>query len=123
MIVIKHIHVVFVLLTFLSFSTRVYWMYADSPLLRNKAVKIIPHIIDTLLLLSGLVMAVMYYGAFYRQPWLVIKLFCVVIYIILGMVALKSGKTRAIRLSAAVGAWLVFFYIIYIAWQNAVIPF
>ena len=121
--VIKYIHVAFVLLTFLSFSIRVYWMYTGSPLLRKKLVKILPHVIDTILLGSGLAMAIMYYGAFYRQQWLDIKLLGVVIYIILGMVALKSGKTRSIRLAAAIGAWLVFFYIIYIAWKNAVIPF
>jgi len=123
MIAVKYLHVALVLLTFMSFSSRVYWMYVDSSLLQNRAVKIVPHVIDTLLLLSGLAMAIMYYGAFYRQPWLLLKLLCVVIYIILGMVALKSGKTRAIRLTAATGAWLVFFYIIYIAWKNAVIPF
>ena len=121
--IIKDIHVTFVVLTFLSFSIRVYWMYTGSAFLQNRVVKTLPHIIDTILLLSGLAMAVMYYGVFYRRPWLVLKLVCVVIYIILGVVALKSGKTRTIRIGAAIGAWLVFFYIIYIAWKNAVLPF
>ena len=121
--IIKDIHVTFVVLTFLSFSIRVYWMYTGSALLQNRAVKILPHLIDTVLLLSGLAMAVMYYGAFYRRPWLVVKLVGVVIYILLGMVALKSGKTRAIRISAAGAAWLVFLFIIFIAWKNAVLPF
>ena len=120
--IIKDIHVTFVLLTFISFSIRVYWMYNGSPLSQARVVKILPHVIDTILLLSGLAMAVMYYGAFYRQRWLDYKLLGVVIYIILGIVALRSGKTRSIRIAAAVGAWLVFFGIIYIAWKNAVIP-
>ena len=121
--IIKDIHVTFVVLTFLSFSIRVYWMYTGSVLLRHKAVKILPHIIDTILLASGLAMAIMYYGAFYRRPWLVLKLACVVIYIILGMVALRSGRTRGVRITSAIGAWLVFFFIIFIAWKNAVLPF
>lgn len=120
---LKYIHVTFVLLTFLSFSIRVYWMYTGSPLLRKKTVKILPHVIDTILLGSGLAMAIMYYGAFYRQQWLDFKILGVVIYIILGTVALKTGNSRSIRLVAAIGAWLVFLCIIYIAWKNAVIPF
>ena len=120
---LKDVHVAFVALTFVSFSMRVYWMYNGSGLLRNKAVKVLPHIIDTILLLSGLAMAVMYYGAFYRRPWLVLKLVCVVVYIFLGVVALRSGKTMTIRITAAVGAWLMFFCIVFIAWKNAVLPF
>lgn len=120
---IKDIHVTFVALTFLSFSSRIYWKYTNSAMLQNRVVKILPHIIDTILLLSGLAMAIMYYGAFYRRPWLMLKLACVVVYIILGIVALRSGKTRSVRVAAAIGAWLVFFYIIFIAWKNAVLPF
>ena len=120
---IKDIHVAFAVLTFCSFSIRVYWMYTGSPLLRNRVVKILPHVIDTILLVSGLYMAVMYYGAFYKRRWLLLKLLGVVIYIILGAVALKAGRTRAIRMYAAAGAWLVFIYIVYIAWKNAVLPF
>lgn len=121
--IIKDIHVGFAALTFLSFSIRVYWMYNGSMLLQNRVVKIVPHIIDTILLASGLAMAIMYYGAFYRRPWLMWKLLGVVVYIILGTVALKRGRTRAIRIAAALGAWLVFVFIIVIAWKNAVLPF
>ena len=121
--IIKDIHVAFAALTFLSFSVRVYWMYNGSALLQNRVVRILPHVIDTILLLSGLAIAIMYYGAFYRRPWLMWKLLGVVAYIILGSVALKKGRTRTIRVAAAVGAWLVFIYIILIAWKNAVLPF
>lgn len=122
-IIIKHIHVTFVILTFISFSMRVYWMIAGSGLLHNKVVKIVPHIIDTLLLLSGLTMAIMYYGAFYQQQWLMFKLLGVVIYIILGSIALKLGKTKPIRVVAVFAAWAVFFYIIIIVRNHNVFPF
>lgn len=121
--IIKDIHVACAALTFLLFTIRVYWMYTGSPLLSKRPVKILPHVIDTILLGSGLAMAIMYYGTFYRHRWLDYKLLGVIIYIILGMVALRAGKTRSIRMAAAVGAWLVFFYIVYIAWKNAVLPF
>ena len=121
--VIKYIHVILVILTFLSFSARVFWMYKGSMLLQNKAVKIIPHVIDAMLLLSGLSMAIMYYGAFYKQSWLMLKLLAVIIYIFLGSVGLKYGKSMTIRLIAVTGAGLVFFYIVVLARINAVIPY
>lgn len=121
--IIKYTHVTLVILTFISFGIRAYWMVAGSDLLQKKAVKIVPHIIDTLLLLSGLTIAIMYYGAFYQQPWLMFKLLGVVIYIVLGSIALKYGKTRKIRVAAVFGAWAVFFYIIVIVRNHAVIPF
>ena len=98
-------------------------MYKGSMLLQNKAVKIIPHVIDAMLLLSGLSMAIMYYGAFYKQSWLMLKLLAVIIYIFLGSVGLKYGKSMTVRIMAVTGAWLVFFYIIYLATTNAVIPY
>lgn len=121
--IIKDIHVGFAALTLLSFSIRVYWMYNGSLLLQKRMVRIVPHIIDTILLLSGLAMAIMYYGAFYRRPWLMWKLLAVVAYVILGSVALKRGRTRKIRIVAAMCAWSVFVFIIIIAWKNAVLPF
>lgn len=122
-ITIKYIHITFVTLTFISFSIRAYWMYTGSALLHHKAVKIVPHIIDTLLLLSGLTTAVMLYGDFYRQLWLLYKLLLVILYIILGSLALKLGKTRPLRVAAAAGAWIVFIYIILIAINHDVFPF
>ena len=120
---IKKFHVAFVILTFVSFSLRSFWMLTGSKLLRNRAVRIVPHIIDFCLLLTGLVMAVSYYGAFYQRPWLMLKLLGVFVYIILGSVALKLGKTRKVRIAAVFAAWAAFFYIVVMARTHAVIPY
>ena len=121
--IIKQLHVAFVILTFISFSVRSYWMYAGSKLLRNKVVRIVPHLIDFFLLSTGLIMAVSFYGAFYQRPWLLLKLLGVLIYIVLGSVALKRGKTMKTRIAAVFGSWLVFFYIVIMARTHAVIPY
>ncbi|MBF8268995.1 MAG: invasion expression up-regulator SirB [Gammaproteobacteria bacterium] len=121
--IIKQLHVAFVILTFISFSVRSYWMYAGSKLLRNKVVRIVPHFIDFFLLSTGLIMAVSFYGAFYQRPWLLLKLLGVLIYIVLGSVALKRGKTMKTRIAAVFGSWLVFFYIVIMARTHAVIPY
>jgi uncharacterized membrane protein SirB2 len=86
-------------------------------------VRIGPHVIDFFLLLTGLTLAIRYYGAFYQQPWLLLKLLGIILYIILGSVALRLGKSARSRLAAAVGAWMVFIYIVVMARSNAVIPY
>ncbi|HQC87224.1 MAG TPA: SirB2 family protein [Rhodoferax sp.] len=44
------------------------------------------------------------------------------VYIVLGAVALKRGKTRAVRSLALVGAILVFGYIVAVALTRLVVP-
>ena len=118
---LKLIHVTCVALTFVSISLRGYWMIIDSPLLRHKFTRIFPHVIDTVLLVSGFYLAVVVYGAFYTHSWLLVKLGAVVVYIVLGSVAIKYGKTRAIRITALILAWCVFFYIAMLARNNSIV--
>jgi len=119
---LKQLHILCVILTLISFSIRGYWMVVDSGLLQHRLVRILPHIIDTILLLSGVSLAVIIYGEFYKYGWLMIKLGAVVVYIILGGVAIRYGKTRKLRISAMILAWCVFIYIVVMAGYNSVIP-
>ena len=121
-VTIKLIHVLCVLLTFVSFSLRGYWMIIDSPLSGHRIARIAPHVIDTALLASGLWLAVAVYGEFYRHTWLLVKLGAVVVYIVLGSVAIKYGKTKPVRVAALILAWCVFFSIVALARYNSVIP-
>ena len=120
---LKKMHVAFVILTFASFSLRSYWMYTGSRLSRHRAVRIAPHIIDLCLFLTGLSMVVRFYGDINHHPWLLYKLLGVCVYIILGSIALRPGKSRRIRLAAVFGAWAAFLYIIAMARSHAVIPY
>ncbi len=57
-ILLKHIHLTCVALTFILFSLRGFWMLSESALLQKKWVKIAPHVIDTLLLVSAIALAI-----------------------------------------------------------------
>lgn len=120
---VKLLHLGCALLTFLLFSLRGLWMLGDSPLLGRRVVKIAPHIIDSLLLLTGLVLAIRFYGAFYTQPWLLVKLLGVVLYIIVGSVALKYGRTKRIRGAALLLALLIFVFIVLVALSHSPLPY
>lgn len=93
----KTIHMACAVLTLLGFSIRGYWMLTESDLLHKKAVRILPHIIDTLLLLSA-IMLVIITGLYpFVVGWVTLKLILLVVYIVLGTFALKRGKTKQSR--------------------------
>lgn len=72
----------------------------ENSILQGKIVKILPHINDTLLLISAIYLSFMS-GLFpFVEGWLGAKVVLLVGYIIAGMFALKRGKTKQIRLTA-----------------------
>ncbi|NLY26156.1 MAG: SirB2 family protein [Alcaligenaceae bacterium] len=110
--VIKHIHMTAAGLSILLFILRAFWSVTESPLLQKKLVKIVPHVIDTILLVAAVALAMMI-GPY--QPWILTKVVLLVVYIGLGTVAIKRGKTPRQRLMAAVLAVLVYMYILSVA--------
>jgi len=90
-------------------------MFVESPKLELRTVRIAPHIIDTVLLLSGISLIWALDLPLLSQPWLLAKLAALVVYIILGSVALRRGRTRRTRTLAFVLALITFAYITGIA--------
>lgn len=112
---IKYIHVTCAVLSISFFMVRGMWMLFDSERLQQRWIRIAPHVIDTVLLTSALIMV--FWSAQYPfvQPWLTAKVIALIAYIVLGSIALKRGKTEAIRMTAFIGAILVFAYIVMVA--------
>ncbi|MFZ6720093.1 SirB2 family protein [Undibacterium sp. Ji49W] len=119
---IKHLHMTCAALSGSLFLLRGIWMLRSSSMLTRRWVRILPHVIDTILLASALTLA-MWSGQYpFRQDWLTAKLLALILYIVLGTVALKRGKTPAIRAVALVAALLVFAYIVSVALTRQVLP-
>jgi len=90
-------------------------MLQASSMLQQRWVKIVPHVVDTLLLVSALTL-VFWSGQYpFEQPWLTAKVLALIVYIVLGTIALKRGKTKFIRISAWVAALATFTYIVVVA--------
>src|SRR5512135_3858152 len=105
-----------------GFALRGAWMLQGSPLLARRWVRVLPHVVDTVLLASAIALAVMLEQYPLMQGWLTAKLIGLVVYIALGTIALKRGRTRAVRLAAFGGALLVFAYIVAVALTKSVLP-
>lgn len=116
------IHVASVLLSLTGFVIRGFLMLLDSPLLQSKLARIAPHVIDTVLLISGisLIVTMGYYP--WEQPWLAGKIILLLAYIVVGTIALKRGKTKLIRTVAFAGALAIFALMLTMA-RTRQIPF
>lgn len=116
---LKHLHTTAVYLTIALFTLRGVWMLMDSPWLKRRWVRITPHIIDTLLLASAIGMIVMIgQYPFYNSAWLTAKTLGLIVYIVLGTIALKRGKTKPIRAVAFVASLGVALYILAVAFSK-----
>jgi uncharacterized membrane protein SirB2 len=112
---LKHLHVTCVVLSGAGFVLRGWWMLQDSPLLRQRWVRVAPHVVDTLLLGSAISMAMISAQYPFALDWLTAKLFGLLAYIVFGSLALKRGQTKAQRAAFLVCALLAFAYIVSVA--------
>ncbi len=120
---IKNLHLATIVLTLALFVLRGAWMLADSPRLQARWVRIVPHVNDTLLLTSGIALAVLIQQYPLVHGWLTAKFFALIAYILLGTIALKRGKTKAQRVVAWIAALLVFGYMVAVAIAHDPFPF
>lgn len=120
---LKQLHLATIALSLALFLLRGAWMMAASPMLQARWVRVVPHIIDTLLLASGIGLAVLIQQYPLIHGWLTAKVFALILYIVLGTLALKRGKTRAQRIAAWFAALGVFGYIVAVALAHDPFPF
>ena len=112
---IKFIHVASVILSYSLFALRGVWMMQGAAALEQRWVKILPHVVDTVLLISAIALAVLIRQDPLSDAWLRAKVAGLLLYIGLGMIALKRGKTRQTRIAAWIAAQAVFLYIVLVA--------
>ena len=112
---LKTTHTIFAFLTLAGVLLRGYWLLVESALLKHRVARIAPHAIDTLFLASGIALIIEINLAILQSPWLLAKLIGLVVYIGLGMVTMRFGRTRQIRLLAFVAAVATFAYIVGVA--------
>jgi uncharacterized membrane protein SirB2 len=119
---VKAIHQVMVALSIIGFSLRGVLMMRGSALLMRRWMRSWPHLIDTLLLASGIGLAVQLHLDPLAHPWLATKLVLLLLYIALGFIALRLGRTRQIRILAFAAALTCFAYMTAVALSKSPLP-
>ena len=122
-VLIKSLHLSTVSITAALFMVRVVWMLRASPLLQHRLVKVVPHINDSLLLASGIALAVITHQYPFSNGWLTAKLLALLAYILFGTLALKRGRTLQHRRVAALLAIATFAYILAVALNRNPLPY
>lgn len=112
---LKQLHVTAVVLSLALFALRGAWMVLDSPRLGARWVKVVPHLIDTVLLASALALAWTIGQWPFAQAWLTVKVLLLVGYVGLGMVALKPGRPKPVRVAALLLALATFLFMVSVA--------
>jgi len=120
---LKHLHMTFAAVSGLLFLWRGCLMLGSSPDLHARWLRVVPHVNDTLLLVAGIGLAIASRQSPHDHPWLAAKIVALLVYIGLGMVALRFGRTRRTRLIAWLLALGLLGYIVAVAVTRRVVPF
>jgi len=97
------------------FAARGLWVLATQRGLW-RPLRVLPHVIDTLLLASGLTLAFLIHQyPFVNSAWLTAKVIGLVVYIALGVMVFRGAQGRLGRALNGIAALLVFVYIISVA--------
>lgn len=111
-LLIKQVHIISVAISIIFFCIRLYWSVLNRPYLQQRWVKILPHIVDTVLLTCAIYLMFYIQAWPTQQPWIAAKIVALLVYIGLGTFAIKRGKTPFSRLAFGTAAVLVFIYMI-----------
>lgn len=114
-VAIKTLHLTCIVLSGFGFLVRAFWMLKGSSKLHARLTRIVPHIVDTVLLASAIALSVTAGQYPFVDDWVTAKVLGLIVYIVLGTIALKRGRNLKIRLAALLGALATFAWIVSVA--------
>ena len=103
---LRHAHIAFAILSVSIFTLRGLLMLVNSPNVNSPWLRYPSYTVDTLLLTAALMLTTVIHQYPFQTGWLTMKVALLVVYVVLGTIALKRGRTRAIRVTALVAALL-----------------
>ncbi len=112
---IKWVHVGCVLLSGSLFFLRGVFMMSHSAYANDKRLAYMSYIVDTVLLVAALLLTALIHQYPLVQDWLTAKVLLLIMYIALGVFALRRGKTLRSRTAFFAAAMMVYGFIISVA--------
>jgi uncharacterized membrane protein SirB2 len=112
---IRQFHIVVALLSGTLFALRGAFALGGARWPMALPVKWFSYAVDTALLTAALMLLTILPGAVFANGWLTLKVSLVVVYIVLGVFALKRARTQRARLGCYLAALATFFTIYSIA--------
>ena len=119
----KYLHMSLALISIAGFALRWTWRMQQSPWAITRATRVIPHVVDTLLLISAFAMIALADQVPVGMDWLSAKIAGLVLYILLGIVAMRSAPVKSRAVPAFIAAVLVFCWIVSVAVSKSPLGF
>jgi len=119
---VRALHVACAVLSIAGFAARGALMLAGSPVLQKRFVRVAPHVVDTVLLASAAWLAWFLGQAPFVHGWITAKVLALLAYIVLGTIALRRGRTGAVRAAAFGAALAAAAYIVAVALTRDAMP-
>jgi len=114
-LLLKQIHASLALLSISGFILRWSWRMMRSELSQLKSVRIVPHVVDSILLATAIMLSFMVEEGSLSRAWFTAKIAGLVLYILLGMAAMRSAPAIARSVPAFAASVLVFAWIASVA--------
>lgn len=93
---VKHSHMFFVTVSILLFNLRFWLLTAKPEKPLSGILKVLPHLNDTMLLFTGLwLMKITGFTPFGNANWLGVKILLLIVYILLGIMTMRSKPRSA----------------------------
>ncbi|SDJ90709.1 SirB2 family protein [Microbulbifer yueqingensis] len=120
---LKTLHMTLAMLSFSGFMLRTGGQLAGAGWARGRVARLLPHLVDTALLVSALFLLQRLQWYPLQQPWLLAKLGGLLAYIGLGVVTVRLARNSSERLLGAAGASMAFAYMVSVAISKSPLPF
>ena len=112
---IRDVHIFSATLSGSLFALRGACMLAGMRWPRVAPVRYASYAIDTTLLTAALMLVTILPGAMFANHWLTVKLVLVAVYVVLGVLAMRRGRSRGMRAGCYIAALVVFALVVGIA--------
>ena len=112
---LRQAHITFAVLSVSIFTLRGLLMLAGSTHSNSAWLRYPSYTVDTLLLTAALMLTGVIHQYPFQAGWLTMKVGLLVVYVVLGSVALRRGRTRPVRIGGFVAALLTVAFLFTVA--------
>src|SRR5580765_7422178 len=118
-VAIRHVHIACVVLSGALFCLRGSMRIANVAAANHRLLRLTSYVIDTTLLAAAVLLTIIVQRNPFLDAWLTTKVLLLVLYIVLGSLALKRARSRRASVLAFGGALLTYGWIIGVAVTHA----
>jgi uncharacterized membrane protein SirB2 len=115
MLPLKALHISCVIISYSLFFLRGLYLLGNSSRREQRWIKVAPHLIDSVLLISAISLAWQLGYSPMNSSWLATKIIALILYIGLGFIAFRFATSYKMRLAAWLSAQVCFSYIAAVA--------